>query len=56
MQPEDLGTKELQEGRKATLLQSSLKDVLKGVAGEESKVRFEVDTVYGWLLGELLLA
>ncbi|XP_066483458.1 FAST kinase domain-containing protein 4 isoform X1 [Tiliqua scincoides] len=54
--PEALGTKELQGDRKATLLQSSLREVLKGLVGEEAKVRFSVDTIYGWQLdAEMIL-
>ncbi|XP_066483459.1 FAST kinase domain-containing protein 4 isoform X2 [Tiliqua scincoides] len=37
--PEALGTKELQGDRKATLLQSSLREVLKGLVGEEAKMQ-----------------
>lgn len=53
---EALGIKELQKDRKATPLQSSLQEVLKGLVGEEAKVRFSVDTIYGWHLGELPLS
>ncbi|KAL8164679.1 UNVERIFIED_CONTAM: hypothetical protein K2H54_001913, partial [Gekko kuhli] len=53
---EALGLRELQGERKATPLQSSLKEALKGIAGDEEKARFEVDTVFGWQLdGEMVL-
>ncbi|XP_077160458.1 FAST kinase domain-containing protein 4 [Paroedura picta] len=47
---EALGLQELQGDRKPTPLQSSLRETLKTVVGEEDKVRFEVDTVFGWQL------
>ncbi|XP_015276489.1 PREDICTED: protein TBRG4 [Gekko japonicus] len=46
---EALGLQELQGERKTTPLQSSLKETLKSIAGEE-KARFEVATVFGWQL------
>lgn len=52
---EALSNKELQGDRKATPLQSNLREVLKGLVGDEAKVRFIVDTIYGWQLGELPL-
>ncbi|XP_060104231.1 FAST kinase domain-containing protein 4 [Heteronotia binoei] len=47
---EALDLRELHGERKATPLQSGLKETLKSVAGEEDKARFEVDTVFGWQL------
>nr|XP_008122206.1 PREDICTED: protein TBRG4 [Anolis carolinensis] len=51
--PEEEGSlwvKELQGERKASPLQSGFREALRAVAGEEGKVRFEVDTPWGWLL------
>ncbi|XP_053121195.1 FAST kinase domain-containing protein 4 [Hemicordylus capensis] len=45
---EALDIKELLGDRKATPLQTSLREVLKQVVGDETMARFEVDTVYGW--------
>ncbi|XP_062978218.1 FAST kinase domain-containing protein 4 isoform X2 [Elgaria multicarinata webbii] len=47
---EVLGIQELEGAKKATPLQSGLQEVLKGVAGDEAKVRFAVDTDWGWQL------
>lgn len=53
---EALSIKELQGDRKATPLQSNLREVLKGLVGDEAKVRFIVDTIYGWQLdAEMIL-
>ncbi|XP_054847262.1 FAST kinase domain-containing protein 4 [Eublepharis macularius] len=47
---EALNIKKLQGERKETPLQSGLREVLQSVAGNEAKVHFKVDTVYGWQL------
>uniref|UniRef100_A0ACB8FWQ0 Uncharacterized protein n=1 Tax=Sphaerodactylus townsendi TaxID=933632 RepID=A0ACB8FWQ0_9SAUR len=47
---EALSIKDLRGERKATPLQTSLKETLQSVAGDEAKARFDVDTVYGWQL------
>nr|XP_025043794.1 FAST kinase domain-containing protein 4 isoform X2 [Pelodiscus sinensis] len=48
--PEALHATEPPGDRKATPLQSSLQEALKGVAGDEGNRRVNVQTIYGWQL------
>ncbi|KAF7236237.1 FAST kinase domain-containing protein 4 [Varanus komodoensis] len=48
--PDVLDIKKLLGSRKVTPLQSGLREALRGIAGDEARVRFEVDTSCGWCL------